>query len=198
MIRLFGGLVKLPMSAFVRTMEMFVRVLKDLQSIGDQGVDAVVAMAVADGGAMEGPPPTSTFNNGTNQQEARRMTDQDLGGDDLKYVSYTILFTKRDLEATLEKERQDVVSYATDGGSYGALKIAELMEKVGRGEVHRPLVWKENQYPPETIDETHWQIPREDRKYISFIYRVDRHLPRQEPEYERDQVKVLREIRDRL
>jgi hypothetical protein len=199
MRRLFNELVKLPMSAFVRTMEVFVKALKDFQSISDQSIDAIVGLAVADrwnAGALS--TGAATFTSSTNPQEVRRMVDQDLSGDDLKYVSYTILFTKRDLEATFEEEQQDIVSYSTDGGSYGALKIAKFMKKVGRGEIKRPSTWKENNYPPDAVDETHWEIPDEDEKYISFIYRVDRHLPRQEAEYDKDQVKVLREIRDRL
>lgn len=126
------------------------------------------------------------------------MMDQDLGGDDLKYVSYTVLFTKRDLEAPLEREQQDIVSYSTNGGSYGALKIAKFMRKVAQGRVRRPSVWKENDYPPGAEDDTHWEIPDEDLKYITFIYHVDRRLPRQEAEYDKDQVGVLKEIRNRL
>jgi len=126
------------------------------------------------------------------------MDDQDLGGDDLKYVSYAILFTKRNLETTFEKENQDIVNYSTDGASYGAIKVAKFMQRVAAGEIPRPVTWVRNKYPDATSPESRWQIPEDDLKYISFIYSVDRRLPRQEREYERDQVTVLREIRDRL
>ena len=54
------------------------------------------------------------------------MADQDLSGDELKYVSYSILYTKADKEDTLQAEKQEIVTYATDGESFGGLKIAEF------------------------------------------------------------------------
>jgi hypothetical protein len=82
------------------------------------------------------------------------------------------------------------------------LKIAEFFEQVAQGDIPRPA-FKESGYAPlEPVPgqpgKQKWTIPREDRKYVKFIYQVDRRLPRGEAEYARDQVKVLREIRDRI
>jgi hypothetical protein len=128
------------------------------------------------------------------------MDDQDLGGDDLKYVRYAIVFTKRDFEATLEENSQELVNYSTNGGSFGGLKIAKFFQKLNdpaRG-VTRPQVWVETNYPPEVTDEQHWIIPAEDEKYVTFLYAVERRLPRQDGDYDRRKVTVLREISDKL
>jgi hypothetical protein len=180
-IRLMGQLAKLPISAFVRGIELFLDALRDFQGLAEQGIDT-----------LAGVPPA------VDPQEVRGMADQDLGGDDLKYVSYSIVFTKRDLEAPLQKERQEVINYATDGGSFAALKMGDFQVKLERGEISRPAVWADNKYPQDDGSEFITGIPSEDRKYIRFVYRVDQRLPRQERDYEKEQVKVLREIRDRL
>ena len=196
MIRVMSRFAKLPIAAFVRSGELFVDAMKDFQAIAERGIDALAsALATRRAGAWNR---AALQIRNHASQEVTKMADQDLGGDDLKYVSYSILFTKRDVEASLEKEQHAVVNYSTDGGSFGALKIAEFMQKVGKGQVTRPDVWRESNYPPGAVDDKHWTIPAEDLKYINFVYSVDRRLPRQETEYAKDQVRVLREIRDRL
>ena len=128
------------------------------------------------------------------------MADQDLSGDDLKYVSYSILFTKRDLEATLEEQKEELVSYPTNGGSYGGLKIAHFMSKVARGEVRRPDTWRGpgNNYPPGARGENFTGIPTEDERYITFVYEVVRRIHREEKEYDRDKVRALRGIKESI
>ncbi len=194
MIRLMSRLAKLPLSAFVRGAELFLDALKDFQGLAEQGIDTLAGVPPAPSLAASSP----TSNRSNNPQEVSSMADQDLGGDDLKYVSYSIVFTKRDLEAPLQKERQEVLNYATDGGSFAALKMGDFQVKLQQGEVKRPAVWVDNSYPESAAGEYITGIPDEDRKYIRFVYRVDQRLPRQERDYEKEQVKVLREIRDRL
>lgn len=194
MIRFLSQLAKLPMSTFIRGVGLFLDVFREFQGLAEQGLDTIAGLSGA-----AGPPQPSLMSNPSNDpQEVRRMPDQDLGGDDLKYVSYAILFTKRDLETTFEEERQDIVNYSTDGASYGAIKVAKFMQRVAAGEIPRPVTWANNNYPDASSPDLGWTIPEDDLKYISFVYNVDRRLPRQEREYAREQVKVLREIRDRL
>ena len=126
--------------------------------------------------------------------------DQDLSGDDLKYVSYSILFTKRDLEATLEEQKQDLVNYSTNGGSYGGLKIAHFMQSVAAGGVKRPSKWKEsgNAYPPGATGDTFTSIPKDDERYITFIYTVDRRLDRQEADRDKQKLDALKGIQSSI
>lgn len=131
------------------------------------------------------------------------MADLDLSGNDLKYVNYSILFTKRDYEVTLQSEAQKLINYSTDGASFGALQIAEWFGKLAAGGVTRPALWKELNYPPpkdgfDPITDTKWYIPDEDKRYITFIYNVGARRPRTEDTYERDQVRALEDIASKI
>jgi len=73
--------------------------------------------------------------------------DQDLSGDDLKYVSWTIIFTKPGFEAVLEPMHYDLVNYSTDSSSYAAMKIAKFLDRARFGKVEKPHSWVEHEYP---------------------------------------------------
>ena len=70
--------------------------------------------------------------------------DQDLSGDDLKYVLWSILFCKPGYETVLEPQQADIVNYSADGSSYAAVKIAKYLEKARHGRTERPELWTEN------------------------------------------------------
>jgi hypothetical protein len=204
MVKLIGELLKFPFAALAYGMEAMAAAMTEMRRLGERGLEEMVGGATrALNGGPGGQPPRQdgrkleTAGNKV-AREVTAVSDQDLGGDDLKYVTYSILFTKRDLEVTLEREQQDVVNYSTDGGSYGALKIAHFMAKVGAGKVKRPKVWQDNHYPRGAQGDTFHEFPGDDDKYITFVYSVDRRLARQEAQYDKDQVAVLREIRDEI
>jgi hypothetical protein len=131
--------------------------------------------------------------------------DQDLSGDDLKYVLWSVLFCKPGYETVLEPQQADIVNYSADGSSYAAVKIAKYLEKARHGRTERPQLWTEKGYPgdasttrraePTNIvggtstssssQERGWRIPAEDHKYIKFVYRVERRLPKEEPDVTR-------------
>jgi len=75
--------------------------------------------------------------------------DQDLSGDDLKYVNWTIVFTKPGYEAVLESTQCDLVAYSTDSSSYAAMKIAKFLERARFGKATKPHGWVEHDYPSE-------------------------------------------------
>jgi hypothetical protein len=200
MMRFFTQMLRFPLTVVVYTTEALVNAMRDIQRTVDQTINAVVGGVgqAPDNMAGVGSAPTDSHVGGgdicdnanrTTHKEERTMSDQDLSGDDLKYVSYSILFTKRDLEATLERETQDVVNYSTNGGSYGGLKIAHFMKRVLEGRVRRPEEWKSpgNIYPEGATGDYFTRIPPDDEKYITFIYRVDRRIPREGKEYDREQ-----------
>ena len=146
-----------------------------------------------------------------NQNQARTQgsasvasgDDQDLSGDDLKYVLWSILFCKSGYETVLEPLQADLVNYNADAASYAAVKIAKYLEKARNGRTERPQLWAEKGYPdgssaarrgePANIvgtnqsasNERGWRIPAEDHKYIKFAYRVERRLPKEDPEVTR-------------
>jgi hypothetical protein len=130
--------------------------------------------------------------------------DQDLSGDDLKYILWSVLFCKPGYETVLEPQQADIVNYSADGSSYAAVKIAKYLEKARHGRTERPQLWTEKGYPgdapnPRRAEPTNivggnatsspqergWRIPAEDHKYIKFVYRVERRLPKEEPDVTR-------------
>ncbi len=146
------------------------------------------------------------WSTGSSQGQASMSTgdDQDLGGDDLKYVLWSILFCKPGYETVLEPQQADIVNYSADGASYAAVKIAKYLEKARNGRTERPQLWNEKGYPEgssasrraeptnivggnstSTPQERGWRIPAEDHKYIKFVYRVERRLPKEEPDVTR-------------
>jgi hypothetical protein len=76
--------------------------------------------------------------------------DQDLGGDDLKYVVWSIVFTKPGFECVLEPQRSELVNYSADGASFAAVKIAKVLERARHGHVEKAESWREHGYPPES------------------------------------------------
>lgn len=202
MAKVFTQIFRFPLAVFVYSMEAVLNALRDIQRTTDQTLDAMAEGFTHTGEKATDDHLTDGVNSKDDRQttdkEEREMPDQDLGGTGLKYVSYSILFTKPDLEATLEQQQEVLVNYATNGESFAALRIAEFFERNAAGEVRRPAVWRENNYPANAIDEFHWRIPDDDRRYVTFIYQVDRRLDKGDPNYPKEQVRVLKEIRDRL
>ena len=74
------------------------------------------------------------------------MLDQDLSGDDLKYVIWSIVFTKPGHECILQTQQEELVSYAADGNAYAAVKIAQFLDSARHGHVQKPAAWGDR-YP---------------------------------------------------
>jgi hypothetical protein len=210
MMKFFTQIMKLPMAAFVSGMDILARTMREFQKSFETNVDAVSAeVAQTLGGESDGNSDAHSRSGGisevdaditqqTSDKEEKHMGDQDLGGDDLKIVRYRIIFTKRDFEAVLDEAEEEIVDYTTDGGSFGGLKVARFMARLAKGKVPLPLEWKGTDYPEKNAPKRGWQIPQEDERYISFVYEVIRRVERQEAEYAKDKVHVLRQIRDTL
>lgn len=199
MFELFRQMFRLPLDVFNASLDLMRKTWDEsLRATGLAAQAATSAIAPA----AAGWPTTTTTGSGARSQpapqprttgrEAWQMGSDDLGGNDLKYVRYAILFTKRDHEARLEEE-EDLVNYPTNAGSYGGLKIAEFMEKVAQGQP-RPQEWIDSHYPPGVATPTYHNIPREDRRYVSFVYRVERRVEREDADYEKRKVRALEEI----
>ena len=122
--------------------------------------------------------------------------DQDLSGEDtLKLVRYKILFVKRDYEVAFD-EKEDLVSYSTTTPDWAALKICEFTENLKTTKV--PEKWDKKKYPKKASGGNIVEIPTEDRKYIRIYFEVLQRWDREEAEYDKQQVEVLREIREEI
>jgi hypothetical protein len=211
-------MLKLPVAVVAAGFEIMARVMRDMQRTFDRNVD-VVAGGMAQS-LMDQSPDTGSQSQGardagevaasngidesdpTTQKDGGNMGDwdgqnQDLSGEDLKVVRYRIIFTKRDYEDDLDGG-EETINYPTNGGSYGGLKVAQFMKKVAAKQVPRPASWKENCYPPDAAGDADWDFPADDLRYITFLYEVIRRVEREEKEYDKEQVRILRGIQERL
>lgn len=144
-------------------------------------------------------------------------------GQCLKLWRYKVLFIKRDLEHAFD-EAEDLVS--DDVSDITAWKIAEFIQKLGHRRVEVPRKWLDNNYPDgaDGLDhirigeETHppeswkdvrearrahkriylWSLPEPDKKYLRLFSQVLAEYTREEPEYDRLQIKYLKEIAHNL
>jgi hypothetical protein len=219
MMNFFSQMMMLPVQAFVFSLEMMARTMRGLQGFtrpnadrgrtmpgdatyrrGNDNLDCV-ARAVMPSPADRNRSSRACSSQNPASDKEKTVDDQDLSGDDLKYVSYSILFTKRDLETVLEARQDDVVNYSTDGASYGALKVSEFFKRLSDG-LKRSKLWIDRNYPsnPKYLKgkDEFTDIPSVDRKYVTFEYKVLRRMKRQVKEYDKDQVDVLREIKDKI
>jgi hypothetical protein len=223
-IQFFSQMLKFPVAAVAAGFEIMARVMRDMQQTFDRNVD-VVAEGMAQslreqtaetGTQVQDPEGTSKVVTGNRIDESDSTTqkaggnmgdwdgqDQDLSGEDLKVVQYRIIFTKRDYEATLS-EHEETVNYPTNGASYGGLKVAQFMGDLREHGRKLPQSWQDNdeelKYPPDKFikDGRYYGIPEDDQRYITFLYEVIRHVEREEKEYDKEQVKILDQIRRRL
>ena len=104
------------------------------------------------------------------------MVDQNLSGDDLKLVRYSVVFVKPEHEVLL-KQAEEVVNYSTDGATFGSIKIGEVISDLS----------KLSKAPP-----------REDWKYLRFSYRVEERWSKEDPDWPKQQVELLRGIHDQI
>src|SRR5262249_37080932 len=72
--------------------------------------------------------------------------DQDVGGDDLKSVIWSVVFTKPGYECVLQKQQEELINYSSDASSFAALRIAKFLEGARNGRAERPEAWGEG-YP---------------------------------------------------
>jgi hypothetical protein len=75
--------------------------------------------------------------------------DQDLSGDDLKYVIWSIVFTKPGYECVLEPQHEEIVNYNADSSTFAAVKIAKFLDKTRHGRSEKPEAWGDR-YPVES------------------------------------------------
>jgi hypothetical protein len=197
--------------------------MREFQAVFDEATDALSAeplddvsaalgapqagpeAAAADspGAARMGPGGTAF---GAAEKEKKTMPSIDLGGDDLKNISYWITFDKPDFVVDLQPEMKETIDFASDEGSFGGLKIGAFFQDLAAGRVPWPALWdvtKPGRDYHKKIDTKTGKaylkdIPLRDRKFIRITLRLNWRRPQPDAEREKDKVEVLREIRDEL
>jgi hypothetical protein len=128
------------------------------------------------------------------------MSDEDLGGDDLKLVRWAISFTKRDVEIALDSGIE-LVDYSTDKGSFAGSKKDEFLQKLRTAHIQRPAKWKREEYPPKNyvIGDEVVGLPEDDvDKFMRVYVEVMDRYEKAESHYEKDEAKALTGIRNIL
>jgi hypothetical protein len=210
MMQYFSQMLKLPLEAFVFSMEMLVKTMQGIQKIAYKGIDMMTDGAlevIVDGPGSESAVPVGTHANPegiraipegahavpdggsggrteatqlTIQEEERRMPDRNLHDDMLKLVRYKILFVKRDYEHAFP-EKEELVSENTDESGYTAWKIAEFIQDLKNIDI--PPKWRDKPKPYPPRDEI-GSPPVEDHTKIN-------HLPEDDKKYLRVYYEVL-------
>jgi len=211
MIQFFSQMLKLPIEAFVFSMEMLLKTIQGIQKITYQGIDATISEIVQPPGDRPGSDSDPTIDvavgaigdsaetmSQTTQEEERKMPDKDLRDDMLKLVRYKILFVKRDYEHAF-KEEEELVSDNTDATAYTAWKIAHFIQRLSKDkDIEVPRNWED--YPEEqyieTRDNRRWLtgFKEDDKKYLRVFYEVLERYPRERFKYEEEQIDILKEI----
>jgi hypothetical protein len=207
-------ILRLPLVAFSYGIEMFSKTMQEITRMTDYGIGTMTndaSQASAERTGSERQPGSETAisaNKGaisdgaaTTEKEKGKMGDQnygggdqDLSGDDLKYVRYSIIFTKADLEATLQPDKEDLVTYSTDGASYGWIKLNDFFESVQKKPMDpKPEVWIRGGYPTPGKE---WKgdLPPNDKRYVEFVYSVERRVAKNSADYEKEQADSLKQI----
>lgn len=226
-MQLFGQMMMLPFTVFVYGLEMFVRTMRGMERAADEGMDVVAGettqtrrnaptsdptnQAASSGGAQSPGPSPGGWNSLVTQPETskggvgeaaatvpkenNKMTDKNLSDDMLKLVRYKILFVKRDYEVAFQ-EREELVPDNITGEAFTAWKIAEFIQRLDKEDV--PHKWAENNYPKGATGGKINRLDEDDKKYLRVYFEVLDRYVREDANYDRDEVTVLREIRDVL
>ena len=211
MAGLFARIVRLPVAAFIYSMEMFVLTLQGLQRYTNDGVDAITggAQPASDGDAT---PRRDAHASSNRQKELSAMPDTNLNDDMLKLVRYKVLFVKREYEVAFP-EQEELVHDNMNDTAFVAWKIAEFVQQLG--DTTMPSKWQMKNYPANQAEKppdpiarkwkeekdrggerrVHW-LPEADKKYLRVYYEVLSRYAREKFKHDEREVEVLEQIRD--
>jgi len=181
LIWLFGQMIRLPLEAFVYSMEMLLETTRGWQRMANRGIESATreaarALQPAEGGIQSAAPASFKSNGATgaeidnnHHKETKRMPDTNLSDDTLKLVRSKVLFVKRGREEAFQ-EQEDLVYDNMTGAGFSAWKVAEFI-----------------QAHPNRIDHA-------DKKYLRVYYEVLERYPREKLYFEDEQLDRLERI----
>ncbi len=126
-------------------------------------------------------------------------------------VYFQILFTKRNLEAILDKDIVLVTSAMTDSG-FASWQISLFIRRLEKDGIDKPVDWTDEQAdklaekvdppftpgaPPNSV-KTIIGLKPENLKYLQVDYHVISTFDRKPPRYDAEQVDALLEIADAI
>ena len=119
--------------------------------------------------------------------------------DRLRLIRFKVLFLKRDLECAFP-EQEELVAEEIPKDGFISWKIAEFIQQMSSGEVKQPGKWKDKNYPPPPNVKGGYvmSLPDKDKRFLRVYCQVLDTYDRERMNYERDQIDVLKEIRDAI
>ena len=129
------------------------RVTGDLMVKGVQGIQRLAGVEPEETTRSTGHSEVSAAGPADGQTAASNSSlssltrDQDLSGPDLKYVAWSLVFTKPGHECVLQPRQDELLNYSADANSYAALKIAQYLNATRTGHSMKPQSWAESGYP---------------------------------------------------
>jgi hypothetical protein len=217
MMRFFSRMLKLPVSFVVAGMEILVRSMQDAQRSFEQGVDDVVRDFVGSPEAQVDSTKASAMEVNVVEQGRGnsdtilplRVEEQimygdgyepDLSGQDVKNISYWITFLKPDYQASLQERRDKTIDYSTTAQSFASERFGEFLDRLHAVGIEVPSEWKDLPSADYVLNAAGRliEIPQRDRRYIDVKIEENWRRPKQAAEYDKEQVDVLKQIRDRL
>jgi hypothetical protein len=118
---------------------------------------------------------TGEMNDDQNRRDRDQRDRDQNNGDEVRLFEYYILSVKPDEERVIDGPKNIIVTDNMSGEAFIAWVIARYFQQPD----HKPM-------------------DHDDKKYIRVCYRVACSLPKENTKYQKDQVEVLREIRDTL
>jgi hypothetical protein len=225
MMWFMGQFFVIPMSAFVQSIGLLVKMMQGMQKATSQGLEVMVGVgrfatdqdaSEALAGSTSWPETSDAGNRKTelayigitqNKREDKTLSNdndgiainRDLHDDMLKLVRYKILFVKREYEHAFP-EQEDLVSDNMDSSAFTAWKVAEFIQNLQNNKTEVPKKWGDKKYPDSKQAESHilTTLPEGDKKYLRVYYEVLERYPREKFKYEEQQITVLEQIRDNL
>src|SRR3954454_25010125 len=149
-------MVRWPMRMTGATMDLMIRGMQTMTGAGrssgsTSGSNTSSSSSWDSSGSSSGGSSTgSNTNSGWSSMFSNQTSgtfDQDLSGDDLKYVIWSILFNKPGYECILQKQQEELVNYSADASTFAAVKIARFLDSARHGHADRPEGWRERGYP---------------------------------------------------
>jgi len=188
MLQFLNQMLKLPLSAFVFGMEMFVQTMQGMQRLAEQGIDAMlggVAQTLGEpsrqgSDLQDTEPPVVTDgvvedDADKTPKEENKMSDNSLSNDRVKVVEYYILSIRPDYEHILPNfPKVKVFTDTMTPEDFAAWVIAEYFQE-----------------HPHAVEPEY-------KKFVRVCYEVICTFDKQEADYDKEQIQVLKEIARRI
>lgn len=221
MNRVFAAMFQLPLDMFTGGMDAVLTSIKGFQDVFNQQTEEMVSTSAKESiesssngfgkrnypgeGCQESISAHSNnptlYSNQVKETKVKYRDEKECQG--VKLITYKISFVKKDLEAVLLKDGEEIVDDASDcGTSLEVWKTAEFVQTLHENPGKRPKKWLAKDYPDKKYrtdqngdqrdnGEYYTGIPEEDKKFLRFYQDVLATYERESTNYQEKQANAL-------